>query len=42
MAYERMVVDGILVSETPTHYVTLTDNGTMTWSKTYYRLQHDS
>jgi hypothetical protein len=36
--YNRMVVDGILVGVTDTHFVTLVDGSTCLWSKMYYRL----
>lgn len=38
MAYNRMVVDGLLIGETKTHYITSTIDGTQTWSKAWYRL----
>lgn len=38
MSYIRMVVEGLLVGETSTHYITSTSNGIQTWSKAWYRL----
>lgn len=35
--YSRMVIEGEVIYETSTHYVTSTFNGTQTWSKAWYR-----
>lgn len=42
MRYSQMVVEGQLLYETKTHYVTRTDSGISTWSKDWYRLSFET
>lgn len=41
MEYCRMVVQGKVIYETETHYITSTATGTHKWSKAWYRLSHN-